>query len=299
MDYSIIIPHKNVPHLLKRCLDSIPIREGLEVIIVDDNSNNQKIDINLFPGKDRIDTTIIFLTESHGAGYARNVGIKKARGKWILFADADDYFTDKLSELLDKYKNDEKYDLVYLNSQKVNERGEMTPGPFCKYFERYKQGKKYSEDVVRYNMWTPWSRMVKKSVITEHSLEFEEIPVANDRYFSLNCSRYAKKIFIEHSVIYIYYKPEKGSITDRYAMKTSNVLSRLNTQKKINILYKDVKFPFKGSFCLQFLSYLKFVDNKKELCSIFYKFVRDNKICLPADLYNLVRRQIACYKGIL
>ena len=38
IDISVIIPHKNIPKELKRCLDSIPILSNVEVIIVDDNS---------------------------------------------------------------------------------------------------------------------------------------------------------------------------------------------------------------------------------------------------------------------
>ena len=38
INYSIIIPHKNIPNLLQRCLDSIPNREDVQIIVVDDNS---------------------------------------------------------------------------------------------------------------------------------------------------------------------------------------------------------------------------------------------------------------------
>ena len=38
--YSIIIPHYNSPDLLLRLLKTIPVREDLEVIVVDDNSTN-------------------------------------------------------------------------------------------------------------------------------------------------------------------------------------------------------------------------------------------------------------------
>ena len=37
--FSIIIPHKNIPSLLQRCLDSIPKRDDVQIIVVDDNSN--------------------------------------------------------------------------------------------------------------------------------------------------------------------------------------------------------------------------------------------------------------------
>ena len=44
INYSIIIPHKNIPNLLQRCLDSIPNREDVQIIVVDDNSDPNIVD---------------------------------------------------------------------------------------------------------------------------------------------------------------------------------------------------------------------------------------------------------------
>ena len=58
MNYSIIIPHKNSTKQLQRCLDSIPFRDDLEVIIVDDNSDPEVVDFDNFPGKERPNTIV-------------------------------------------------------------------------------------------------------------------------------------------------------------------------------------------------------------------------------------------------
>ena len=42
INYSFIIPHKNCPDLLQRCVDSIPERDDVQVIVVDDNSDEGK-----------------------------------------------------------------------------------------------------------------------------------------------------------------------------------------------------------------------------------------------------------------
>ena len=49
INYSVIIPHKNIPKLLQRCLDSIPVRDDLQVIVVDDNSDLDVVDFSHFP----------------------------------------------------------------------------------------------------------------------------------------------------------------------------------------------------------------------------------------------------------
>ena len=112
-NYSIIIPHKNIPSLLRRCLDSIPERDDLEIIVVDDNSKEDTIrDLQTIH---RNNLQIIYTKEGKGAGYARNVGISKAQGKWILFADADDFFLPNVIEKISPY-SDCPQKLILFNS---------------------------------------------------------------------------------------------------------------------------------------------------------------------------------------
>ena len=103
--FTIIIPHKNVPDLLQRCLDSIPKRDDLHIIVVDDNSDSKIVDFDRFPGLNNPQCTVIFTKEGKGAGYARNVALKSSDSKWFLFADADDYFSNDLNAFLNQYKH--------------------------------------------------------------------------------------------------------------------------------------------------------------------------------------------------
>lgn len=59
INYSIIIPHKNIPNLLQRCLDSIPNREDVQIIVVDDNSDPNIVDFDKFPGLNRSNVEVI------------------------------------------------------------------------------------------------------------------------------------------------------------------------------------------------------------------------------------------------
>src|SRR5690554_5139845 len=105
MSFSIIIPHKNRPVLLQKLLRSIPNRDDLETIIVDDNSDSEIVDFHSFPGLTKPNTTIIYDKIGGGGGYARNLGLKHARGQWIIFADSDDLFTSNLAHILEEYKD--------------------------------------------------------------------------------------------------------------------------------------------------------------------------------------------------
>ena len=78
MYYSIIIPHYNIPNLLRRLLDSVPSRNDLEAIIIDDNSDSNAVDFEQFPGLDKNNVKVIFDKKGGGGGYARNIGLKHA-----------------------------------------------------------------------------------------------------------------------------------------------------------------------------------------------------------------------------
>ena len=114
INYTIIIPHYNTPKLLYRCLDSIPNREDIQIIVVDDNSDNDKR-----PQISKPNLEIVYLSkeESKGAGRARNIGLTKAAGEWLIFADADDFYLNGALDLCDKYLKT-KYDIIYFGSLK-------------------------------------------------------------------------------------------------------------------------------------------------------------------------------------
>ena len=82
---TIIIPHKDTPTLLRRCIASIPNRKDIQTIVVDDHTENVKAvrEVQeMFPA-----VTFIYKDKQVGAGFSRNTGLDKAEGEWIIFAD--------------------------------------------------------------------------------------------------------------------------------------------------------------------------------------------------------------------
>ena len=106
-NYSIIIPHKNCPDLLQRALDSIPEKDDIQVIIVDDNSDASRVDFKNFPGLNRKNTIVVFDKSGKGAGRARNIGLSKIDNNttWVTFLDADDFYSKDAKEIFENYKD--------------------------------------------------------------------------------------------------------------------------------------------------------------------------------------------------
>lgn len=96
MDYSIIIPIYNAEIYLDECLKSALAQEdvSLEVICIDDGSDDSSIDIINSYANDN-DNVILLKQEHKGAGAARNNGLNHAKGKYVAFLDADDFYIEK------------------------------------------------------------------------------------------------------------------------------------------------------------------------------------------------------------
>ncbi len=269
--YSIIIPHRNTPDLLSRCLRSIPERQDTEIIVVDDKSDIPDAELKQVVAS-HPSVRLVTLSESKGAGHARNVALSQATGHWLVFADADDYFTPSMATVLDKYAANTATDMVFLNALSVDENGIITATPLTRHIERYVKRLPFSENVMRYATWTPWSRMVKRSLVEQNNVSFEEVPVGNDAMFVLQCTSLSKRINAESTPCYMYFQPSEGSQT--WHQYTDNTLiQRIELRFKINKLYRQVGYPFLWPITSK-VSYKDLNTNQREelasICSLYH-----------------------------
>ena len=99
---------------------SIPKREDLQVIVVDDCSP-EKDKYKLDAIKEKFPNVEFYSTEKNGGGgKARNIGLQHAKGKFLIFSDADDYFTSGFSDILDDYSGCSNYDIIFFNAKSVD-----------------------------------------------------------------------------------------------------------------------------------------------------------------------------------
>ena len=214
MNYSIIIPHKNTPDLLKRCINSIPVRKDLEIIIVDDNSSEKFVDFDNFPGLHRENTTVIFNKEGKGAGNARNIAIPKAKGKYIIFADSDDFFNSCFNDILDDYSN-MNFDVVYFNANSVNSttfKPSNRVDHLHDFFHIYKRNPSDGLIQFRYMFTEPWCKLINRDIIINNDITFGKTSVDEDVVFAINVGLFPIKflLILEKGTVLLTEK-------DRYA----------------------------------------------------------------------------------
>ncbi|MGO4940650.1 glycosyltransferase family 2 protein [Fundicoccus sp. Sow4_D5] len=220
MKVSIIIPHYNSWEKLWELLLTIPRAEIFETIVVDDHSENfaeNEEKINLyFPNVIMIENSI----GKKGAGSARNNGLKIATGKWILFADSDDMFQDDLIFKIREYY-DSEYEIVYFTPISIIDNGVSKRHiQYEKYVVDYlKDSNRKNKLSLKYKFIVPWSKMIRKSIIDENQIEFQEVMYSNDILFSVKVGYYASKIAASSQIIYIIRETE-GSLT---TIKNSDV----------------------------------------------------------------------------
>ncbi len=212
---SIIIPHYRTPSLLVKLLDSIPVLTEIQVIVVDDNSNDAEYDRII--GDCRYGHVLFTknTSENKGAGAARNIGLTLATGRWILFADADDYFLPGFYESVSKYFTT-NYDLVffipdsiYIDTKKRADRHV----PFKKYLIQYLVNPTLKNELLlKYRVVSPCSKLINASLITNNNIRFEEVIAANDVMFSIKTSFYSKSFMVDKNIIYMITR-SKGTLT--------------------------------------------------------------------------------------
>ena len=202
--YSIIIPHHNTPKLLSRLLNSIPRREDLEVIIVDDNSDGAIVDFDHFPGMGRPNVQIIFDKAGRYGGYARNLGLSVASGEKILFADSDDFFNYCINDILDDYA-DNCDDVVYFKANSIDcEKYTNSSRSLLlnEYIDLFNREKEKAGLLLRYKFGEPWCKLIKRELITSNNICFEERSIHNDTAFSYMVGYYAHNISVDNRALY-------------------------------------------------------------------------------------------------
>ena len=224
INYSIIIPHKNSASLLQYCLNSIPIRDDVQVIVVDDNSDADKVDFNNFPKWRGTNYEYYLTKEGKGAGYARNVGLEHAKGKWVIFSDADDHFLPSFDNILNENQTSNA-DITFYRPQAVmlndhNVRSNRADG----YNYLIDETIKTNNTCLISLMWmSPWSKIIRKDIVND--IKFEEIRYSNDNVFSVTVACNATKIEVKEKSFYMITQSD-NSLTSNFLQKEGELECR-------------------------------------------------------------------------
>jgi len=239
MSLSIIIPHFNGSDLLETLLASIPQDKKIQTIVVDDKSDLSHVEA-IEKLKSRFNFEFYKNDKFKSSGLCRNIGLEKAKGKWIIFADSDDYFVDGFYEKVSKYFDSDKDIVFFSPTSQYIDTGEVADRhlSFKKIIEDYLKDKnKKNEFFLRYNFISPWSKLIKKDFLDSYKIRFDEGPIgAEDVMLSTYIGYFMKNFDVNTDVIYCRIV-RYGSITRvfneyQFDIRLKARISRINFLKE-------------------------------------------------------------------
>ena len=205
---SIIIPVYNVEkQFLENCLNSVYNQKYkcVEVIVVDDGSSidysdviNKYLEINYYK------------TINYGVSHARNIGLSKASGDYIMFLDSDDYLTPNSLYFFSKIINYNNYQIILSRNYTID--NEIKKNKYKYNFSRDIDEKEklfrsilINEDEYFSCLETVWAKLYNKEFLKSNNIFFnEKMRGLEDILFNYECYYKSVSIYYLNEITYNY-----------------------------------------------------------------------------------------------
>lgn len=297
---SIIIPVYNVEKYLKQCLDSVIAQKynNYEIILVDDGSTDDSPNIcNEYA--DKYQNIRCFHKENGGLSSARNYGVDRMNGEYVLFLDSDDYWDD--SEFLYKISNilkKEDYDIIVFGMKKYFEDSKCFCNPQFKF-----DNNTSIYELIKYNKFkaSACNKIIKSEILKKNNIVFPLGLKSEDIKWTYEVLKNSKNIYALKENIYVY-RQRGGSITK--TIKEQNILDMISMFKfcyedciKCNNSNKEVLLSYIAyEYCvaLGLVSCIKNVQKSTKHCLYDMKYFLKYRISKKVKLVHFCK----CIFGI-
>lgn len=257
---SIIIPVYNGQKSIKKCLNSILEQKNInmEIILVDDGSTDNTAKIikkNYSYSKIKY-----FYKKNEGVSKARNYGIKKSAGVFIMFVDIDDeLYSDSLNNIINYMQKNTDIDCIMgsyysFRGKKIIKKQLFNFNIMSKY--NFFSNIEDNLSIIA----TPWSKIYRANIIIDNNIKFDsDLSIGEDTLFNINYFLYCRKICTIDDVIYRYNVG--GVASSRTYHKDINKM-----YYKTYIAYKELNIKSDFLFDLGFELMLASIDHYSFNC---------------------------------
>ena len=252
--YSFIVPVYNTEKYLKKCLDSLVNQtyKDFEIIVVNDGSTDKSSSI-ISKYQKKYKNIIVIDKENEGLSMARNRGVQKSSGKYIIFVDSDDYVSNKLLEEVDKKIDDSdilRFQIATEDEEytKINEYHEEGFESMCGY-----DAFKYLSS---YHFVEPaWCYVIRKNYYIENKFSFKK-GVYHEDFGLIPYVIYKARKVKSIDFIGYYYIQRNGSIVNNndYKKTVKKAFDMLEQYKTMRLFAKNINR--KNNLDDYFLSYI-------------------------------------------
>lgn len=220
-EISVIVPVYNVEPYLRRCLDSI-INQSMieiEILVIDDGSTDQSGVICDEYAK--LDNRVkVIHQDNNGLSHARNVGLDRAQGKYIMFVDSDDYVYKDFCKIPYEVAMANNVDIVIFHHKMICKEKETQKNNGC--ISCGLKTKQEAFDIIQnISDHVVWNKLFHKQLfktIRFPNLFFEDIATV------YKLIEESKSIYYCDSVLYCY------------SQRRNSISSCMNSKKKIDLL---------------------------------------------------------------
>lgn len=230
---SVIIPVYNCENYLRECFDSIVNQtlgiENIEVIVVDDSSTDNSVDIINEYVSNYPSFKMIKQVPNQGSGPARNLGLRHVTTDYVTYLDADDYISlDAYEKALEIFERDDEVDLVMYRWEEFNDKGMLN------YSDIAKTSLKSHKIVMDINYYPEliFATYAYIKVYSKSLFEFLQFPPRSyqDNIASARVLINAKKIYVSEDIC-AYYRQRHDSTSKE--VSANNYLNLLKASKQV------------------------------------------------------------------
>lgn len=228
---SVVIPVYNTEQYLKRCVFSITNQNtnGVQIILVDDGSKDKSGDLCDELSNNHENITVIHQT-NQGLSVARNNGLIKAKGEYVLFVDSDDFLeNDCLQIIKSELSISSKCDVYQFNTNKYVERQNIKK-QYNKVIslENAIDGKTYLKQTLPLGLTvTVWSYLYRRDFLIEQNLWFKPGVYHEDEEFTVRVLLKAGSVTTIENTLY------------DYCIRPSSITTKRNQEKNANDLLEN------------------------------------------------------------
>ncbi len=206
---TVIMPVYNEQSYLAVALDSVLSQtlSDIEIICIDDGSTDASLEIlKEYHAKDE---RVRILTENNaGPALARNNGIRRARGEYLAFLDADDFYEPTFLEELYELAKSENLDIAIARYDFYNStQAKFEAFSTAEYSGIYEPGKvtsksEHPDKILASSISSAWNKLYNRSFVIDNGLSFlTNVRVYEDVYFAVNSMALAQRIGKVHEVL--------------------------------------------------------------------------------------------------
>lgn len=212
---SIIVPIYNVEKYLRECLDSLVHQDmpllDYEVILVNDGSRDRS-GVIAKEYASLYENVSYYEQENQGQAVARNLGMDKAQGEYVMFVDSDDYLLENVLNGIYAAAKKEDADICVGKEKVMRKDGTFTIDSDIK---KVTANSIMGRDALLNGMvlGSVCARVFRKEFLLSNNVQFVPDMKHEDVYFNLSLLPYADRVFFVENPIY-YYR-WNGKSTDR------------------------------------------------------------------------------------